>query len=87
MSNILVKFLVLYKNFQKHIAVDVFLKGFQWYHSHADPTWPDGTLPLKGSHSMWDMRIFLKSLRDASFNKDLSSEPTFGRIHVAGQYL
>ncbi len=28
---------------QKHIAVDVLLKGFQWYHSHADPIWPDGT--------------------------------------------
>jgi hypothetical protein len=36
---------------------------------------------------MGDGRIFLKSLRDASLNKDLSNEPTFGRIHLAGQYL
>ncbi len=34
---------------------------------------------LKGSHSMEDGRIFLKTRRDASFNKDLSNEP--------GQYL
>ncbi len=32
-------------------------------------------------------RIFLKNLRDATFNKDLSNEPNFGRIHLAGQYL
>ncbi len=30
-------------------------------------------------------RIFLKSLCDTSFNKDLSNEPNFGRL--AGQYL
>ncbi len=42
---------------------------------------------LKGSHSMGDGQIFLKSLCDASFNKVLSNEPTFGRIHLAGQYL
>ncbi len=36
---------------------------------------------------MEDGRILLKSLRDASFNKDLSNEPTFGQIHLAGQYL
>ncbi len=41
----------------------------------------------KGSHSMGDGRIFLKTGRDASFNKDLSNEPNFGRIHLAGQYL
>jgi hypothetical protein len=29
---------------------------------------------------MGDGRIFLESLRDASFNKDLSNAPTFGRI-------
>jgi len=29
-------------------------------------------------------QIFLKSLRDTSFNKDLSNEPNFGRIHLAG---
>jgi hypothetical protein len=32
-------------------------------------------------------RIFLKNLRDTTFNKDLSNEPNFGRIHLAGQYL
>jgi hypothetical protein len=42
---------------------------------------------LKGSHSMGDGRIFLKTDRNASFNKDLSNEPNFGRIHLAGQYL
>jgi hypothetical protein len=36
---------------------------------------------------MGDGRIFLKSLRDVSFNKDLSNEPTFGQTHLAGQYL
>ena len=46
-------------------------------HSHA----------LKGSHSMGDGRIFLKNGHDASFNKDLSNEPNFERIHLAGQYL
>jgi hypothetical protein len=30
---------------------------------------------------------FLKNLCDTSFNKDLSNEPNFGRIHLAGQYL
>ncbi len=32
-------------------------------------------------------RIFLKIRRDASFNKYLSNEPNFDRIHFAGQYL
>ncbi len=36
---------------------------------------------------MGDERIFLKSRRDTSFNKDLSNEPTFGRSHLSGQYL
>jgi hypothetical protein len=42
---------------------------------------------LKGSHWMGDGRIFLKTGRDASFNKDISNEPNFDRIHLAGQYL
>jgi hypothetical protein len=42
---------------------------------------------LKGSYSMGDGRIFIKTRRDASFNKDLSNEPNFDRIHLAGQYL
>ncbi len=36
---------------------------------------------------MGDERIFIKNLRDSSFSKDLSNEPTFGRIHLAGKYL
>jgi hypothetical protein len=36
---------------------------------------------------MGDRRIFLKTGRDAYFNKDLSNEPNFDRIHLAGQYL
>ncbi len=32
-------------------------------------------------------RIFLKSLHATSFSKDLSNEPSFGRIHLTGQYL
>jgi hypothetical protein len=35
---------------------------------------------------MGDGRIFLKTRRNASFNKDLWNEPTFGRIHLAGQW-
>ncbi len=31
-------------------------------------------------------RIFLKNLRDTTFNKDLSNEPNLGRIHLAGQW-
>ncbi len=42
---------------------------------------------LKGSHSMGDRRIFLKTGREASFNKDLSNEPNFDQSHLAGQYL
>ncbi len=41
----------------------------------------------KGSHSMGDGRIFLKTCCDISFNKILSNEPTFGRIHLTGKYL
>jgi hypothetical protein len=36
---------------------------------------------------MGDGRIFLKNSRAYSFNKDLTNEPNFGRIHLAGQYL
>ncbi len=40
----------------------------------------DGALAVKDSHSMGDGRIFLQSLPDASFNKDLSNEPTFAGL-------
>jgi hypothetical protein len=36
---------------------------------------------------MGDGRIFLKSFRASLFNDDLTNEPNFGRIHLAGQYL
>ncbi len=42
---------------------------------------------LKVFHSMGDGRFFLKKGHDASFNKDLTNEPNFDRIHLAGQYL
>ncbi len=45
----------------------------------------NGQLLYEMAH--WDGRIFLKNLSVASFNKDLSNEPTFGWIHLAGQYL
>jgi hypothetical protein len=32
---------------------------------------------------MGDGRIFLKTRRDTSFNKDLLNEPNFDRIHLA----
>jgi hypothetical protein len=31
--------------------------------------------------------IFLKTGRDASFNKEISKEPNFDWIHLAKQYL
>jgi hypothetical protein len=34
---------------------------------------------------MRDGWIFLKNFHDTSVNKDLSNEPSFGRIHLAGQ--
>ncbi len=36
---------------------------------------------------MGDGRIFLRSRHDASFYEDLSNEPNFEQIHLAGQYL
>ena len=36
---------------------------------------------------MGDGRIFLRTHRNAAFNKDLSNEPNLDRIHIAGQYL
>jgi hypothetical protein len=42
---------------------------------------------LKGSHEIRDGRILLEHPRDASFKKDLSNEPNFSRIFLAGQYL
>ncbi len=36
---------------------------------------------------MGDGRIFLKIFCSSLFNDDLSNEPNFGQIHLAGQYL
>ncbi len=36
---------------------------------------------------MGDGRILLKIFRASLFNDDLSNEPNFGRIYLAGQYL
>ncbi len=32
-------------------------------------------------------RIFLKTFGAHLFSEDLSNEPNFGRVHLAGQYL
>ena len=45
------------------------------------------TNTLKGSQIMGGGRIFLKTFRASLFNEDLSNEPNFGRIHLAGPYL
>ena len=42
---------------------------------------------LKGSPRMGDGSFFLKNLRALLFNDDLSNEPTFRQIHLAGQFL
>ncbi len=43
------------------------------------------TLHFKGlSEDGGGGRIFLKTFRDSLFNEDLSNEPNFGRIHLAG---
>jgi hypothetical protein len=42
---------------------------------------------VKGLSLDGGWRIFLKSRRDVSFNKDLSNETNFDWIHLAGQYL
>jgi hypothetical protein len=36
---------------------------------------------------MGDGRIFLITRSDGSFKKGQSNEPTFGLIHIAGQYF
>ncbi len=41
---------------------------------------------VKGLSQRGRRRIFLKK-RASLFNDDLSNEPNFGRVHLAGQYL
>ncbi len=41
---------------------------------------------FKGSHRMGDGWNFSKNLSASLFNDDLSHEPNFGRIHLAGQH-
>ncbi len=36
---------------------------------------------------MGEGRIFLKTFRASIFIDDLSNEPNFGRIHLAGKFL
>ncbi len=47
----------------------------------------DGTVTLEGSQRIEDGQIFPKNLRASLFNDDLSNEPNFGQIHLAGQHL
>jgi hypothetical protein len=44
---------------QKHIAVDVLFKAYPyiWYHSHADPIWPDGTCKGAQVWDFWSLRF------------------------------
>ncbi len=42
---------------------------------------------LKGSQRKGGGRILLKIFGASLFNEDLSNEPNFGRIHLAGQFL
>jgi hypothetical protein len=44
----------------------------------------DSAVTIKGSQRMRDWRIFFKI---SLFNKYLLNDPTFGQIHLAGQYL
>ncbi len=43
--------------------------------------------PRASSITVGGGRIFPKNLRASLINDDLSEEPNFGRIHLAGQYL
>jgi hypothetical protein len=43
-------------------------------------------VPLKSSHRMGDGRIFSINLCASLFNNDLSNEPNFDLIHLAGLY-
>ncbi len=42
---------------------------------------------MKGLSEDGGRADFLKTYRASLFNEDLSNEPNFGRIHLAGQYL
>ncbi len=42
---------------------------------------------FKGSQRMGGGWTFLKTFHASLLNEDLSNEPNFGRIHLAGQYL
>ncbi len=67
-------------------AVNILRSYLNWWHNwQLKNRRPSHT--FKGSHSMGDGRIFLKSRRDTSFNKDLSNEPNFDLINLAGHYL
>ncbi len=42
---------------------------------------------MKDFRKMGGMQVFLKTFRASLFNEDLSNEPNFGWIHLAGQSL
>ncbi len=64
-------------------AVNILRSYLNWWHNWQVKN-RRRSHTLKGSHLMGDGRIFLKTRRDTSFNKDLSNEPNFDRIHLAG---
>jgi hypothetical protein len=47
----------------------------------------DGAKSLKGSKGKGDSRIFFLNYRGSLFNDDLSNEPNFSLIYLAGQHL
>jgi hypothetical protein len=43
-----------------------FLRAFQWYHSHADPIWPDGTFKIQSGWTV-PLNHFLEHLMYMTF--------------------
>ncbi len=54
------------------------------FQSYVSITVRDGSGTLNSSHRMGEGLIFPKNLCASLFNDDLSNEPNFGRIHLAG---
>ncbi len=46
--------LIKYSRYKKPFALMSFSRLVQWYHSHADPIWPDGTYKDKLA-DLWDV--------------------------------
>ncbi len=64
-------------NFIPELAIHFWIANSLW----------GGAVAVKGSHKMDGYGDFSENLRASLFNKDLSDEPNFRRIHLAGQYL